>query len=305
MNIFYYFVLGTLICIILLATSLSFYFRNRLKNMAGMVLSMTIGMNVGLTAGLLFGTMLQGNLYLSTLLAILAGVIGGAICGLGFGVYAFLEGLMAGLMGGMMGAMLGEMVSTIQAHTLINIFLTLSVSSLLLFPALRIQTKTKEIANRIWYTKPAFAFLLLSGILIFGSQFSKVQVQSESNISKPEDKFQLPSDIQPENAMIRVQATNFLYNPQKIIVKEGEQTSITLDNLDSVEHDIEIKEFPVEKTEVGHAGHGENSPDFHLHAHAKDTTTVVFTPLQKGTYEFYCTIPGHKEAGMTGVIVVI
>ncbi|WP_223282797.1 plastocyanin/azurin family copper-binding protein [Neobacillus kokaensis] len=28
-------------------------------------------------------------------------------------------------------------------------------------------------------------------------------------------------------------------------------------------------------------------------------------PLESGIYEFYCTIPGHKEAGMKGIMKVV
>ena len=34
------------------------------------------------------------------------------------------------------------------------------------------------------------------------------------------------------------------------------------------------------------------------------TVTLDFTPTAKGTYEYVCTIPGHKEAGMKGTITV-
>jgi uncharacterized cupredoxin-like copper-binding protein len=31
---------------------------------------------------------------------------------------------------------------------------------------------------------------------------------------------------------------------------------------------------------------------------------LEFTPSKPGTYEFWCTVAGHKEAGMTGTLVV-
>jgi uncharacterized cupredoxin-like copper-binding protein len=32
--------------------------------------------------------------------------------------------------------------------------------------------------------------------------------------------------------------------------------------------------------------------------------TLEFTPTKPGTYEFICTVPGHKEAGMVGALIV-
>ena len=42
----------------------------------------------------------------------------------------------------------------------------------------------------------------------------------------------------------------------------------------------------------------------HVHALSDKQVTVTFTPTDPGTYEFYCTIPGHREAGMVGSLVV-
>jgi len=35
-----------------------------------------------------------------------------------------------------------------------------------------------------------------------------------------------------------------------------------------------------------------------------DSATIEFTPTKAGTYEFFCTTAGHKEAGMIGTLVV-
>ena len=31
---------------------------------------------------------------------------------------------------------------------------------------------------------------------------------------------------------------------------------------------------------------------------------ALFTPTTPGTYTFYCHIPGHREAGMVGTLIV-
>lgn len=50
--------------------------------------------------------------------------------------------------------------------------------------------------------------------------------------------------------------------------------------------------------------HGMQEGLIHLHAGSMETNSITFTPIEKGTYEFLCTVPGHKELGMVGKIIV-
>ena len=86
----------------------------------------------------------------------------------------------------------------------------------------------------------------------------------------------------------------------------------TLVNDGLVEHDVEFVGVPTEDIEVlgsaeGHERLGGGHHDEGVvaaHADPGTTATVIFTASEAGEYDFACTIPGHKEAGMVGRLVV-
>ena len=85
---------------------------------------------------------------------------------------------------------------------------------------------------------------------------------------------------------------------------------LTLKNADTVEHDFQVDVMPLHAgasarhagMDMGHSAPGE--PALHIHTPAGGDSFAVFTPLEKGAYPVYCTVPGHKEAGMTATLLV-
>lgn len=92
----------------------------------------------------------------------------------------------------------------------------------------------------------------------------------------------------------------------------GHLVKLTLVNDGWVEHDVEVEGIPVEDIALVEAGipHERLGGGHHnegviaAHAEPGTTATVMFTATEVGEYKFACTIPGHKEAGMVGKIVV-
>jgi uncharacterized cupredoxin-like copper-binding protein len=93
---------------------------------------------------------------------------------------------------------------------------------------------------------------------------------------------------------VKVVATDLKFTPPTIQAKVGQPLKVVLENNGVIEHDIT---FPTIKAD---------KPGASLKALAKpgQTATLEFTPTAKGSYEYICTIPGHKEAGMKGTINV-
>ncbi|MDO9298192.1 cupredoxin family protein [Bradyrhizobium sp.] len=98
-----------------------------------------------------------------------------------------------------------------------------------------------------------------------------------------------------------------LFVPARIEVKRGEQIKFVLRNNGELEH-----EFVLASTadNLKHAEAMKNNPNM---AHEepngrqlapKKTSELVWKFTKAGEFEYACLIPGHREAGMIGTIVV-
>ena len=86
---------------------------------------------------------------------------------------------------------------------------------------------------------------------------------------------------------IEVIGKEFSYSPATVTVKAGQPVTIVLKNTGSIEHDITISD-----------------PKFKLTVAGNNTGEKVLTGDKPGTYEMYCSVAGHKDAGMKGQLVV-
>ena len=110
---------------------------------------------------------------------------------------------------------------------------------------------------------------------------------------------------------ITLEASNLQYQPATIEVTAGQPVKLTMRNNDSVEHDFSIMEIPMAamgataEPMAGHEMGGMTAdPQLHMVAAMGATNTMEFTPTKPGTHEFFCAVPGHKDAGMKGTLVV-
>jgi plastocyanin len=79
------------------------------------------------------------------------------------------------------------------------------------------------------------------------------------------------------------------FEEKEVSAKAGKDT-IDLTNQSSVPHDVSIEDSAgktIAHTEITSEGSASTSAD-----------------LKPGTYTFYCSVPGHREAGMEGTLVV-
>jgi cytochrome c oxidase subunit 2 len=85
---------------------------------------------------------------------------------------------------------------------------------------------------------------------------------------------------------IEVTATSFAFDPDEITVTAGEDIAIVLTS-DDVEHDYTVDEL-----------------DAHVSAEVDETEEGGLRAEDPGEYTYYCTVSGHREAGMEGTLIV-
>jgi uncharacterized cupredoxin-like copper-binding protein len=107
---------------------------------------------------------------------------------------------------------------------------------------------------------------------------------------------------------ISIDASEFKFEPAMIEVAAGRPARIMMRNKGAIEHDWAIMKVPMvglkESSTGSHNMAGMNEPELHMNAMMGQTAQVEFTPTTPGTYDIYCTVMGHKEAGMVGKLVV-
>ena len=98
-----------------------------------------------------------------------------------------------------------------------------------------------------------------------------------------------------------------LYVPDRIEVRRGEQIRFMLQNVGELDH-----EFLLATTEEN-LKHGELMKKYPEMEHddpngkrlaPRAKSEIIWRFTKKGEFEFGCLIPGHREAGMVGKIIV-
>jgi plastocyanin len=80
------------------------------------------------------------------------------------------------------------------------------------------------------------------------------------------------------------------YTTDTLSAKAGNVT-IAFDNSAAISHDVAVEDS---------AGNDLGTSDLI----AESNTSLVLKNLKPGTYTYYCTVPGHKDAGMEGTLTV-
>lgn len=138
----------------------------------------------------------------------------------------------------------------------------------------------------------------MKGLIIFLFLFSLLQIAPTSYAQqlntdvkmRPDVRFTLRTDIADGKLVFISEAgpTKGQINPD-LRVPENAVVLISLVNGDGALHDIAVPEFGAQSEQVMGKG---------------AATAIVFRATKNGTFEYLCTLPGHKAAGMFGKLIV-
>ena len=120
-----------------------------------------------------------------------------------------------------------------------------------------------------------------------------------------------PGDVKKPARIVQVMMGEMdgkmMFMPAKVEVKKGEQVKFVLRNNGELEH-----EFILATTaeNLKHAEAMKKNPDMEhdgpngKRLAPKKTDEIVWRFSKAGEFEYSCLIPGHREAGMIGTVVV-
>jgi plastocyanin len=94
------------------------------------------------------------------------------------------------------------------------------------------------------------------------------------------------SPVAADARRIEVTASSFAFDPDEITVEAGEDIAIVLSSDDTL-HDFTVDDL-----------------DAHVAVDAGDTGEGGLRADEPGTYTFYCSVPGHRDEGMEGTLIV-
>ena len=121
-------------------------------------------------------------------------------------------------------------------------------------------------------TKVAMAAIAM--LSAAGAQAEEIAAPGPLNETKP--------------AEVRIVSTEFGYAPAKVIVIAGRAVTLVLDNSGAeTEHDLVVSAY-----------------GFRMQARAGETARKSTVFEKPGEYEYSCDLPGHRDAGMKGTLIV-
>jgi uncharacterized cupredoxin-like copper-binding protein len=114
-----------------------------------------------------------------------------------------------------------------------------------------------------------------------------------------------------KDALFFIRMDNFSYAPSSFEAKAGDVIALAIQNDAPEGHDftIDVIDADIHVSYIDGLGfhiHADSDKpaDLHFALTERGSGVVHFKVNEPGTYTFYCTVPGHREKGMEGTLVI-
>ncbi len=129
--------------------------------------------------------------------------------------------------------------------------------------------------------------LAVVGISMFGAWMPGMPNMGPHMGGRPNASVPAAAPPAPGAATITVESADFSFRPVEVRIAAGRSVNVTLANRGMILHDLTIPALR-----------------FQLVAQPGQRAAGSVAAQARGTYELYCSVPGHREAGMVGRLVV-
>ena len=156
-----------------------------------------------------------------------------------------------------------------------------------------------------------FLLALIAGTTVHGMALAGAG-QAPGHGHGDETTFGVPGDPKKPARIIPVAMREtadgrMLFHPNRIEIKRGEQVRFRIRNQGELDHEFVLA---TAEENLKHALEMQKNPDMeHDDPNAKrlspkQSGEIVWKFTKAGEFDFSCLIPGHRESGMTGTIIV-
>ncbi len=139
----------------------------------------------------------------------------------------------------------------------------------------------------------ALAFLAIPVSAQVPPQSTSTKAVSGKHLIKKVKKTVAVKKVKKKQKMQKIQTVaiagnEFSFLPNEIHVKKGARVRVIFTNTGKYPHNFVINELNVKSKTIK----------------SGKKTNVIFTANKTGSFQFYCSVPGHLDKGMKGTIVV-
>jgi len=119
----------------------------------------------------------------------------------------------------------------------------------------------------------------------------KENFEFENYIMRDDDKIEIIFEAKALDQIeeITITGTEFSFKSKNTTLKAGEKVKLIFKNEGGMPHNLTIEGLGLSTKTIG----------------GGKTDTIEFTAPTSGTYNIFCSVPGHRESGMTGQLIII